>query len=290
MTDRPPAAGGTTGPADTSGGYGPPPPWDPNRPPPPQPGGYPDQPGGYPDQGHPAAAQPGGYADRGRPAYPDQGQPGHPGAAQPGSYPDQAPPGGYPPAAYGFPYRAPRPRFWPPARREWTVALGVLAVFALLGALLAPLWEQLAPRLAFRVDQPGRALPVVPEAEEYVAADGRFVLLTLAAGILVGLACWLLRGSRGPLVLLALAVGGLLGAVVTWRLGLRLGPGYRPEDLQVVGRTVYQPLTLRARAGLVVEPIAAVVVYLLAVGFSAHNDLGRGDDPAPGPGVSSGSG
>ena len=190
-------------------------------------------------------------------------------------------------------------RFWPPTRPEWTAALGVVAVLALLGALLAPLWEQLAPRLAFRVDQPGRALPVVPEAEEYVAADARFVLLTLAAGVVVGLACWFLRSSRGPLVLLALAVGGLLGAVVTWRLGLWFGPGFRPEELQEVGRTVYQPLTLRARAALVVEPVAAVVVYLLAVGFSSRNDLGRDDDPQvppygpgpqPGPPVSSGSG
>jgi MFS family permease len=174
---------------------------------------------------------------------------------------------------------------WPPARREWVAGLVVLVLLAAVGAALAPLWVHLAPRLAFRVDQPGRALPVVPEAEEYIAADGRFVLLTLAAGVLAGLLCWFLRSSRGPLLLVLLAAGGLLGAVVTWRLGLRLGTGYRPEDLQVVGRTVYQPLTLRAKAALVVEPVAAVVVYLLAAGFSSRNDLGNDPD-----GVSSDSG
>jgi len=125
---------------------------------------------------------------------------------------------------------------------------------------------------------------VIPVAVEYVAADARFVLLTLAAGAVAGLACWLVRASRGPLVLLALTAGGLLGAVVTWRLGMRLASGYRPEDLQEVGRTVYPPLTLQARAALVVEPVAAVLVYLLAVGFSSRTDLGRDDDP-----VSSGS-
>ncbi len=235
------------GPADAPGGYGSPrPPWEPGPVPPAAPVHAPAAPGG--PGAHPAG----------------------------GPYP--AGPAPSPPA--------PRPRVWPPTRPERTVALAVVGALVVLGALLAPLWERLAPRLPFRVDEPGRALPVFPAAEEYVAADGWFVLVTLAAGIVAGLGCWLLRSSRGPLVLFALVAGGLLGALVTWRLGLRLGPGYRPEDLQVVGRTVYQPLTLRAEAALVVEPIAALLVYLLAVGFSARNDLGRGDEPP----VSSGSG
>lgn len=192
------------------------------------------------------------------------------------------------PGAYGPPgWVVPQPRHapsWPPTRREVVTALSLVVTLAGAGALLAVLWIQLAPRLAFRVVQPGRALPVVPEGEEYVAADGRFVLLTLGAGVLAGLVGWLLRSSRGPLLLAALAVGGLLGAVVTWRSGMLLEPGYRPQDLQEVGRTVFQPLELRALAALVVEPFAAVLVYLLGVGFTARNDLGR-DDP-----VSSGSG
>jgi hypothetical protein len=143
-----------------------------------------------------------------------------------------------------------------------------------LGAVLAVLWVRLAPRLEFRVVKPGQAVPVVPESEEYIAADGRFVLITLAAGVLAGLVCWLLRRSRGPVVLAAVAFGGLLGAVVTWRLGVWLEPGYQPQDLQEVGRTVTQPLELRAVAAVVVEPIAAVAVYLLGVGFTVHNDLG----------------
>lgn len=234
---------------------------------------------------------PGQYPPAGQ--YPPPGQ--YPAPASypaPGAYP---PPEGYPAGAYGEPTyggllapgtfsapppAAPKVRLWPPSRREWTTALGLIAALAAVGAAVAPLWVHLAPRLAFRVDQPGRALPVVPEAEEYVAADGRFVLITLAIGVLAALGCWLVRRSRGPLIMLALAAGGLLGAVVTWRLGLRLGTGYQPADLQVVGKVLYQPLTLRARAALVVEPVAAVIVYLLAVGFSARNDLGRDDEIA----------
>jgi hypothetical protein len=196
---------------------------------------------------------------------------GTPGAAA-GPYP--APPGGF-----GAPARRRLPELgaqvWPPRKHEWVTAAVVIGALAVIGAALAPLWVQLAPRLAFRVDQPGRALPVVPEAEEYVGADGRFVIITLIVGVLAGIGCWLVRRSRGPLVLLALAVGGLLGAVITWRLGMRIGTGYQPADLQHVGRIIYQPLTLRAKSALVVEPVAAVLVYLLGVGFTARNDLGQ---------------
>jgi hypothetical protein len=181
----------------------------------------------------------------------------------------------------------PQPRHapsWPPTRREVVTALSLVVALAGAGSLLALLWVQLAPRLAFRVVEPGRALPVLPEGEEYVAADGRFVLLTLGAGVLAGLVGWLLRSSRGPLVLVALAVGGLLGAVVTWRVGVWLEPGYSPQDLQEVGRIVYQPLELGALAALVVEPFAAVLVYLLGSGFAARSDLGRADALSSGSG------
>jgi hypothetical protein len=202
---------------------------------------------------------------------PGAGMYGTPGAAA-GPYP--APPGGFGTLeTYG---RAEvRPKVWPPAKPEWVTAAVVVGALAVVGAAVAPLWVALAPRLAFRVDQPGRALPVVPEAEEYIAADGRFVVITLVVGVLAGIACWLVRRSRGPLVLLALAAGGLLGAVITWRLGLRIGTGYQAADLHQVGKIIYQSLTLRAKAALVVEPVAAVLVYLLGVGFTADNDLGH---------------
>jgi hypothetical protein len=192
------------------------------------------------------------------------------------------------PGAAAGPYPAPAGGFGVPVtyarKAEWVTAAVLIGALAVVGTAVAPLWVHLAPRLAFRVDQPGRALPVIPEAEEYIGADGRFVFITLVVGLLAGLACWLVRRSRGPLVLLALAVGGLLGAVITWRLGMRIGTGYQPADLQHVGRIVYQPLTLRAKSALVVEPVAAVLAYLLGVGFAARNDLGQNR------GTSSGSG
>lgn len=229
-------------------------------------------------------------------------EPHHPVVAAPAQ-----PPYGYRPEAYGQPPA--QPGVYPawtiggapeqragarlaPTRRELRAAAVVVVAMALLGPAIGALWASLAPRLEFRVVRPGLALPVVPEAEEYIAADGRFALLTLGAGALAALLCWWSRRTRGPVLLLALAVGGLVGAVVAWRFGLLLGPGYTQPDLQTVDRIVRQPLELGARAALVVEPITAVLIYLFATGFSARNDLGRPEDDGP-PGVgelSSGSG
>jgi hypothetical protein len=215
--------------------------------------------------------------------------------AEPGS--DPAPhPVAAPEPPYGYPAYPAYPEWTGPqsrpgvrlvpTRREVAVAAAVVAGLAALGVLVGLLWAVLSPRLEFRVVRPDYALPVLPEAEEYIAADGRFALLTLGAGALAGLVCWWSRRTRGPLLVLALAVGGLVGAIVAWRLGPVFAPGYQPADLRVVGNLVRQPLQLGAEAALVVEPIAAVVVYLLAAGFASRNDLGRGDDP----GLSSGSG
>jgi hypothetical protein len=191
-----------------------------------------------------------------------------------GAYPAVADPTGDPGAGPAPPRAGVRLR---PTRRELVTAAVVIVGLAAAGVLVALLWARLSPRLEFRVVRPGYALPVIPESEEYIAADGRFALLTFGAGMLAGLLCWWSRRTRGPLLVLALAVGGLAGSVVAWRLGSVFAPGYRPADLQVVGRIVRQPLELGARAALVVEPIAAVVVYLFGTGLSSRNDLGRGE-------------
>ena len=104
-----------------------------------------------------------------------------PAAPPPAAGPYPAYPGAYgvgDPGEFGpWPPRPPQRPAWPPSRRELTTALAAVAGLALLGAALAPLWVWLAPRLEYRVTQPGRAVPVVPEAEEYIAADGRFTLI-----------------------------------------------------------------------------------------------------------------
>jgi hypothetical protein len=201
--------------------------------------------------------------------------PRHTGLVEPEVYPQQPlPPAGWRPVATER-----RTRAWEPTRREVIVGLGTVAVLAVAGLGVAWAWLAVAPRLGFRVVSPGNGVPVVPEAEQFFAADGWFTLLTLAVGALAAVLLWRLRSTRGPAALVALALGGLAGAVVTWRFGAVLAPAPSETALRTVGRVVYPALRLRALSALVVEPIAAIVTYLLFTGFAVRNDLGREDGP-----------
>jgi Protein of unknown function (DUF2567) len=146
------------------------------------------------------------------------------------------------------------------------------------GVVVGALWSAVAPRMEFRVVEGGSAVALRPESEEFIAADGWFALFTLAAGVLAAVAVWLVRSVRGPLTLVALTLGGLLGAIITWRVGALLAPGPSDAALNEVDRIVSVALQLRAKAALVIEPIAAAVVYLLFVGFAERNDLSRPTD------------
>jgi hypothetical protein len=179
----------------------------------------------------------------------------------------------------------PAPQQWPPTRGETRAVAIIIGVLAVVGVLLAVVWWQIAPRLAFRVTADG-PVPVTVEQEEFFAVDGWFILLTLPVGVLAPFLLWRFRSVRGPFALIGLAVGGIAGTVLTWRLGLLLGPTPTAADLKQVGATVYPALRLHATVALVIEPIVAVAAYLLRVGFASRPDLGRPDPgAAPYPGL-----
>ncbi|MBI3685737.1 MAG: hypothetical protein HY241_00100 [Actinobacteria bacterium] len=162
-----------------------------------------------------------------------------------------------------------------PGRAElrWAVAV----VLALLAAGLAagPVWVHLAPRLSFRVVQAGQLLATQPEAEVAIADDGRYILITLVVGVLAGVTAWLPRASRGWLMPIALTVGGLAGATLTRLVGQSLTGRPSSQALAQVGAIVFAPVRLRTGAAVVIEASAAVVVYLIVVGFAARDDLGQ---------------
>jgi hypothetical protein len=274
-------------------------PVDPGQPRPPD--GSPNglSPNGPPTGGPPAAAQPaddqpptGQPYGTGRPygtgeAY-RTGQPY--GAGEVYSTGQPYPPAGQafspdgqplPPAGWRPLQLPPRPRVWRPSRGEVRAAIVVVVLLAAVGAAMAVAWWQLAPRLGFRIVSPGNAESIAAEQEQFFATDGWFTLLTLAVGVLAALLAWRIKALRGPVGMLAVAVGGVAGALVSWRLGLLLAPAPTQAQLQEVGRIVYPALRLRATAALMVEPLAAVGTYLLLVGFAPRPDLGHPDGDPP---------
>jgi hypothetical protein len=159
--------------------------------------------------------------------------------------------------------------------RDLVVAGIVLAGVAVLGAPVGVLWSLISPRLQVTATPDG-VFPVDSQPEALVADDGMFVLLTAIAGALVALAVWIAKLSRGPVTLAALAVGSVLGAVVAWQVGRHIGLAAFTE---AVGRAdpdkvIDQPVDLRANGALVVQAMTAVIVYVVAAGWSRMPDLG----------------
>ncbi|WP_346771597.1 ABC transporter permease [Actinacidiphila oryziradicis] len=153
-----------------------------------------------------------------------------------------------------------RMEFGPELKRGALTAL----VVAVCGVVLGLLWLWLAPRIPLVSD--GKAVYLKDsEGEQAVGADGTFVLLGLGMGALTALvALW--RCRRGGIgIVLGLAVGGVLGSLLAWRIGVWLGP---TQDIvahakQVGAKKVFDgPLDLQAKAALLVWPIAATLAHL----------------------------
>ncbi|MFE9447699.1 AAA family ATPase [Streptomyces sp. NPDC006739] len=149
-------------------------------------------------------------------------------------------------------------------REAAVITVGV----ALGGVLLGLLWCWLAPRVPLVGDEVGKSWVVYlkdTEGEQAVGADGTFTLLALAFGAVTAAVVFLLRRRGGVPLVVALGVGGLLGSLLAWRLGIWLGP---QSDVlahaKAVGKgvTFAAPLKLGAKGTLLAWPFAAVLVHL----------------------------
>ncbi|MDF6021677.1 ABC transporter permease [Streptomyces sp. JH34] len=139
------------------------------------------------------------------------------------------------------------------------------AVLTVAGVLLGLLWVWLAPRVPLVSDDTAVFLKN-SEGEEAIGADGTFVLLALAFGLVSAAAVFLLRRRGGIPLVVGLALGGLLGSLLAWGLGTWLGP---TSDVvahaKEVGKgvTFDAPLKLHAvGAAVLAWPIAAMIVHL----------------------------
>lgn len=156
-------------------------------------------------------------------------------------------------------------------------AVTVVAV-ALSGALLGVLWWWLAPSVPLIGDVVGDNWVVYlkdSEGEQAVGVDGTFTLLAVAFGVLSALVVFLLRRRGGVPLVVALGIGGLLGSLLAWRVGVWLGP---TQDViahaREVGKgvTFSAPLKLGAKGALLAWSVAALVVHLGLTGLFGPRD------------------
>jgi hypothetical protein len=180
------------------------------------------------------------------------------------------PPPYAPPSRAGAQWRG-----WPEIRADLRASAWLLLALASAGLPTGVLWWLLAPRADYRITADGPVVLGQPSEELLVADDAVFVLVVAGVGLVCGGLAWWLRRRRGVAMVLALAVGCLLTAVVAWQVGELLGAGPSEAELAEVGNVVTTSLTLGSLPGLAIAPFAAVLAYLVGVLYVAEDGLDR---------------
>jgi hypothetical protein len=175
---------------------------------------------------------------------------------------------------------APLPRPQVVVRADLLPALRVLGAVAVLGLPLGWLWSRLAPaEIASVVTDPGTGeiglAPLLGQSEHRFDAMATFVLFGLAAGVLTGVALWLWRSRRGPVVLVGAALGSLVAAWLAMHFGLWLVGWRYPQADPHLGDVIIRAPVLASAWVIVVQPFGVAVSYSLAVSWHGGEDLGR---------------
>lgn len=166
-------------------------------------------------------------------------------------------------------------------RRQQLRAAGLIAAaLAVLGALLGPIWETWSPPGPIGIKLPDGIQP--DETEAWAAGDGRFAVIAIVVGLVAAVLAWylpVLRASRGPFVAVGLAVGGVVGAMLTDLVGWALRGDGSTYDCGAGTCIDNLPLTVHMHGLWFLQAFVAVLAYGLFVSFAAADDLGR-PDPA----------
>lgn len=149
-------------------------------------------------------------------------------------------------------------------KTEVREAAVVTVAVALAGVLLGVLWWWLAPHVPLVADDSAVYLKDT-EGEQAIGVDGTFTLLALAFGAVSAVVVFLVRRRGGVPLVVALAVGGVLGSLLAWRIGIWLGPTQNVvAHAKHVGKgvTFSAPLKLGAKGALLAWSLAGLVVHL----------------------------
>ena len=179
---------------------------------------------------------------------------------QSGQYPD-APRRGPGPAAVPGSDTGPGPGRIP-ARLRWALLalIAAVAASALLGLLTGLIWSAVAPRALLVIQGRGVAYVLNSETDAFIVADAWFCLLTAVAGLICGLAGYLVAVRRyGALPLVGLLLGGVAGSWLAMWIGQQQGlAGFRAQlATSPAGTRLREPLVLGGHGALAFWPLFA---------------------------------
>jgi hypothetical protein len=165
-------------------------------------------------------------------------------------------------------------------KAELRFAAVLLVACVAIGAVLGVCWRLWSHTATLGQLLGGHSF-IPDETEGFISSDGRFVVLTGGAGLLLGAFAWSRRQQRGPATAVALVISAVIGAVVCDLVGRLLGGG---RDTGPVGTIVDRlPLQVHGQVFLLSWAFAALVVYLLCALFAESDDLGRASGAPSGP-------
>ena len=150
--------------------------------------------------------------------------------------------------------------------RDAVTAAVTTVVVALTGPIVGLVWSALAPKLSITGVIAGSEEPFRAQ----IGADAWFMLLAAVAGVVCAAGALAVRG-RGPGVVIGLAVGGVLAAVIADRVGFLAQQGdtlARLHQLGIVPRPDVLGLVdfkVRALGVMVAWPVAALLAHSLAL-------------------------
>lgn len=162
-------------------------------------------------------------------------------------------------------------------RADLLPAISVAATAAVVGLPLAWVWSRIAPAIPGVLDTSGRPEPL-PSPYGYHRFDDLaiFMLLGLAAGIATGVAIWMLRERRGPVIMLAGVLGAAVGAWLAMHTGVSFAAAHYALSTAPKAGTVFDIAPrLETSWGIIVQPMGVALAYGVLAAWNSTNDLGR---------------
>ncbi|WP_329789712.1 DUF2567 domain-containing protein [Lentzea sp. DG1S-22] len=179
-----------------------------------------------------------------------------------------------PPYVYHY-YLRPRPKVV--VKRDLLPGLVVALTTFAAGLPAAYLWSWLAPaQLKIVSAQDGKLYPIGVESYHRLDALMVFVLIGLGAGVVTGIAVWLLRQRRGPVAMLGMTAGSFGAAWFAQYLGGSLAAGRYPMPSTIEANdTLLVAPALETWWGILAWPLGAALAYGCCAAWNGLDDLGR---------------
>ena len=155
-------------------------------------------------------------------------------------------------------------------------AVSVLSLIGLFGIPLGWIWSRLAPPERMRVLGANQLVPLQLESWHRFDDMAIYGMLGAGAGLVTGVVVWLLRERRGPVIMIAAVLGGLLAGWLGVTMGEAFGNGlYAITTAPKLGDVVAKAPQLESGWVIVMQPLLTAVVYGLLAGWNGREDLGR---------------